>query len=114
MVLPAMLGLSMPTKDRPKELRAAAGLTPLALAGRARLCISAVAWIESGKTPDPRVGAMAAGDAFEGRQRGGDDRGARRGGPRKRWKTAGLRARPTAGRRLGAGEGPPPGRARDG
>ena len=55
-----MLGLAMPIKDRLKELRAAAGLTQQALAEKARLSISAVVQIESGKIPDPRVSTMKA------------------------------------------------------
>jgi len=50
----------MPIKDRLKELRAAAGLTQQALAEKARLSISAVVQIESGKIPDPRVSTIKA------------------------------------------------------
>ncbi len=55
-----MLVLSMPIKDRLKELRKAAGLTQQALATKAGLSMSAVIHIEAGRIPDPRVSTMKA------------------------------------------------------
>jgi transcriptional regulator with XRE-family HTH domain len=46
--------------DRVRRLRVRAGLTQQALAVAAGLSVSAVAQIEAGKTPDPRLSTLRA------------------------------------------------------
>jgi transcriptional regulator with XRE-family HTH domain len=50
----------MAIKERLRELRIAAGLTQQELAVRAGLSVSAVAHLEVGRIPDPRVSTLQA------------------------------------------------------
>jgi transcriptional regulator with XRE-family HTH domain len=50
----------MAIKDRLRELRTAAGLTQQQLAVKAGLSMSAVAHLEGGRIPDPRVSTLLA------------------------------------------------------
>jgi transcriptional regulator with XRE-family HTH domain len=59
MALVGVLDL-MPIKDRLRELRTAAGLTQQELAVKAGLSMSAVAHLEGGRIPDPRLSTLKA------------------------------------------------------
>jgi transcriptional regulator with XRE-family HTH domain len=59
MALVGVLDL-MPIKDRLRELRTAAGLTQQDLAVKAGLSMSAVAHLEGGRIPDPRLSTLKA------------------------------------------------------
>jgi transcriptional regulator with XRE-family HTH domain len=50
----------MPLKERLRELRTAAGLTQQQLAVKAGLSMSAVAHLEAGRIPDPRLSTLKA------------------------------------------------------